>query len=667
MLTLKECGCTAKQIEMMQRLNCTTSDEVLSLYPFRYESLELIPYHDWKIHDKICFEGTLVNIARPVRLKGSRSMTRFLVETDEEIFECTIFNRPWVSQIKLGAKLTVIGRYDGQRKVTVMQYNTKSLSEQLGITPIYPMKEGMRQSSIANVIKKVYIASLTDIQESVPSDLRNRYRLLDKKTALRCIHFPRTMQEVQSAVRTLKYDEFLQFHLALLLRRDSVLKIEDSGKKIDRERVFACMNRLPFKCTDDQKKTIDEILNDLVQDKSMMRLVQGDVGCGKTVVAALVMLACVSSGKQAALMAPTEILAKQHLESLKSILKDESLKMACLVSGMSDKQKREILAGLKDGSIQIVTGTHALIQESVEFFDLGLVIADEQQRFGVNQRKALKEKGSKVDFLLMSATPIPRTLANTLYGDMDISEIRTMPSGRKPALTQLVGKNSLAPVLEDLMEALACGTQIYVICAAIEENEAFDARNVLDIADALSKVFFNLAKVGVLHGRMTGEEKESIMRQFQDNEIQILVSTTVVEVGVNVVNATMMIIYDAHRFGLSQLHQLRGRVQRGSMQGKCYLLTDTKDEDSLKRLRVLCECHDGFEISRQDLLLRGPGDLLGTRQSGLPVLHLGNLFEDEKIIACAKNDAQMMLENRENKEYSILIEKVLAFDENDVY
>jgi len=341
--------------------------------------------------------------------------------------------------------------------------------------------------------------------------------------------------------------------------------------------------------------------------------------------------------------------------------------MACLVSAMSDKEKRAVLNGLKEGSIHIVTGTHALIQKQVEFADLGLVIADEQHRFGVEQRKALKEKGTKVDFLLMSATPIPRTLANTLYGDMDVSEIRTLPPGRKPVVTQLIQKNSIAPVLEELMEAVASGAQVYVICAAIEDNEAYDARNVIDIASALSKVFFNVAKVGVLHGRLGIDEKENVMQQFQNNEIQILVSTTVVEVGVNVVNATLMVIYDAHRFGLSQLHQLRGRVQRGSVQGKCILLTDTKDPESLKRLKVLTECHDGFEISRQDLMLRGPGDLLGTRQSGLPVLHLGNLFEDEKIIVCAKTDAQTILEMKENEEYRELINRIVSYDHSQVF
>ncbi|MBQ7889219.1 MAG: ATP-dependent DNA helicase RecG [Erysipelotrichaceae bacterium] len=658
MLTLKQCGCTTRQIEMMQRLNCETPMEVLSLYPFRYECLEAVPFSEWKIHDKVCFEGALVNLARPVRLKGGRTMTRFLVETEEEIFEVTIFNRPWVSNIQVGNRITVIGRYDGACKVTAIQYNTKPLQQQLGITPVYPMKEGMRQSSIYNVIKKVFMAAFSQVEEGIPQDLKERYRLLDKKTALRCIHFPRTMNDVTQAIRTLKYEEFLHFHLALLMRKQTGYQATGTGKKFNRQRIEQCMNNLPFECTPDQKTTILEILDDLQKDKNMVRLVQGDVGCGKTVVAAMSMLASVDAHKQAALMAPTEILAKQHYQSLQSLLKDEHVRIACLVSAMSEKEKRQILEDLKSGAINMIVGTHALIQKNVEFHDLGLVIADEQHRFGVNQRKALKEKGTKVDFLLMSATPIPRTLANTLYGDMDVSTIHTLPSGRKPVMTQLVKKNSLSLILDELMEALAANQQIYVICAAIEENEAYDARNVLDIADALSKVFFGVGRVGVLHGKMSAEEKEEVMNQFQNNQIQILVSTTVVEVGVNVINATVMVIYDAHRFGLSQLHQLRGRVQRGSVQGKCYLLTDSKDSDALKRLDVLVKCSDGFEISRQDLMLRGPGDLLGTRQSGLPVLHLGNLFEDEKMIVCAKLDAQNILKQPENIEYRTLIERL---------
>ena len=658
MLTLKQCGCTTRQIEMMQRLNCETVNEVLSLYPFRYESLEVIPYAQWKLHDKVCFEGVLVNLGRPVRLKGGRTMTRFLVETEDDVFEITIFNRPWISNVKVGQRITVIGRYDGTNRITAIQYNTKPLAEQLGITPVYPMKEGMRQSSIHNVMKKVFVAALNDIEEEIPSDLRERYRLMDQKTALRCIHFPCSMKEAAMAVRTLKYEEFLHFHLALLMNADQGISILGSGKQFDEHRIERCMNALPFQFTPDQITTIHDILSDLKKDRNMIRLVQGDVGCGKTVVAAMSMLASVDAKKQAALMAPTEILAKQHCESLKSILKDENVVIECLVSAMSEKQKRSILERLKSGEIDMIVGTHALIQSTVEFKDLGLVIADEQHRFGVNQRKALKEKGTKVDFLLMSATPIPRTLANTLYGDMAVSTIHTLPAGRKPVITQLIQKNSIGPILPELMEALSDGAQIYVICAAIEENEAYEAKNVLDIADALSKAFFGYARVGVLHGRMSSEEKEAVMHQFQNNDIQILVSTTVVEVGVNVVNATQMVIYDAHRFGLSQLHQLRGRVQRGSVQGKCTLLTDTKDPDSLKRLKVLVECSDGFEISRHDLMLRGPGDLLGTRQSGLPVLHLGNLFEDEKIIVCAKEDAQRMLKQQENKEYRSLIDKI---------
>ncbi|MEG2330529.1 helicase-related protein, partial [Anaerorhabdus sp.] len=324
----------------------------------------------------------------------------------------------------------------------------------------------------------------------------------------------------------------------------------------------------------------------------------------------------------------------------------------------------DILERLKNGEIDILVGTHSLIQPDVEFKQLGFVVADEQHRFGVEQRRKLIEKGDKVDFLLMTATPIPRTLANTLYGDMDITTIETMPAGRKEVKTVLVQENSFRHVLDEVVSKIEEGRQVYVVCSAIEESESINVRNVLTIYDNLKKAFKGIAKVGVLHGKMSSEEKEEIMREFDKNEIQILVSTTVIEVGVNVVNATLMIIYDAHRFGLSQLHQLRGRVQRGSEQGICYLLTDSQDENSLERLRVLVNTNNGFEISAEDLRLRGPGDILGTRQSGLPAFLLGNLVEDTKIIETTKKDCLEILQHAEEKENSQLIQKIVQLNMN---
>ena len=381
----------------------------------------------------------------------------------------------------------------------------------------------------------------------------------------------------------------------------------------------------------------------------MYRLIQGDVGCGKTLVAAFGMYACCLSKHQCALLAPTEVLAKQHYHSLKELFRNQNINVEVLYSSLSTIKKKSILEDLKNGVIDCIIGTHSLIQDNVEFKNLGMVVTDEQQRFGVEQRKKLKEKGDKVDFLLMSATPIPRTLANTIYGDMDVSTIETMPANRKEVLTYLIKENSIRSIEDKIKKTINEHHQIYVICPAIEKNETMNTRNVYDIYTNLSKEFEGFCTVKMMHGKMSSEEKEDVIEQFQKQEIDILVSTTVIEVGVNIVNASMIIIYDANRFGLSQLHQLRGRVQRGSLQGECYLLTGSDDQSSIDRLNVLVECSDGFEISKQDLLLRGPGDILGTRQSGISGFILGNIYTDTKIIEQAKKDAIYILNSQDKK------------------
>jgi ATP-dependent DNA helicase RecG len=395
----------------------------------------------------------------------------------------------------------------------------------------------------------------------------------------------------------------------------------------------------------------------------MYRLVQGDVGCGKTAVAALGMYAAVTSGCQAALLAPTEILARQHLESLQSLLKGTDVKIDALYSGLSAPEKRRVLAETEKGETDILVGTHSLIQEGVVFANLGMVVADEQQRFGVEQRKALRQKGKGTDFLLMSATPIPRTLASTLYGDMDVSTVETMPAGRKIPKTVYIEENSFRSVLNEVKELLSSGRQLYIICAAVEYSEEYDARNVHDTAENIRKLF-PMYHVGILHGRMSSEEKQEAMESFYRNETQILVATTVVEVGMNVINATGMIVYDADRFGLSQLHQLRGRIQRGSEQGKCWLLSGSHEDKVKERLNVLVKTNNGFEISYEDLRLRGPGDILGTRQSGVPDFILGNLISDTGIINTARNDAKKIISFPDNPDYIPLLETVREASRN---
>lgn len=388
-------------------------------------------------------------------------------------------------------------------------------------------------------------------------------------------------------------------------------------------------------------------MRDLASEKVMYRMLQGDVGCGKTLVAAFGMYACILSHKQAALMAPTEILAKQHAKSLKALFQDFDVNVEVLYSSLKNSEKALVYERLANNEIDIIVGTHALFQEDVKFYDLGMVVADEQHRFGVGQRRKLIEKGDKVDFLLMSATPIPRTLALSLYGDMDVSTIQELPKGRMPIQTTLVKSASMGPVLNDILTLIDEGNQCYVVCPAIEKNEETNVKNVTEIYEGMKASLGKKYTIALLHGKMNAQEKDEVMDAFQHQSIQILVSTTVIEVGVDVPSANIMVIYDAHRFGLSQIHQLRGRVGRGKVQGYCYLLSSTKEEDSLRRLKILEQIRDGFEISRADLAMRGPGDILGTRQSGVPGFILGDVIQDANILEVAREDAAHVLQQLE--------------------
>lgn len=658
-LTLKQLKMTPKRTELLEKMGLTDSDLILTNYPFRYQQRIVVPYEKWNVKEEVILEGVIVRPGRSVRIRGGKTMTRFQLENSDECFDVTIFNRPWASNLQIGQRITCIGRYEGNRKITATTYNSQPLSEQLGVTPVYSLKEGMTQKVMMDIIKKTFVEAQSHLVDFVPSTLTQQYRLMPRRTALRCIHFPQSMDEVKLATRTLKYEEFLKFHLVLaMIRAQQTTTVDKQAKHFDSEEVFALANRLSYPLTPDQFSSVRDILYDMSSDRIMYRLIQGDVGCGKTLVASLALYAAVLSGHQAAILAPTEILAKQHAHSLKTLFHGMNIKVEVLCSALPSVKKKEVLAGLKVGTIQLVAGTHALFQKEVEFFHLGLVVADEQHRFGVQQRKALKEKGEKVDFLLMSATPIPRTLASTLYGDMDISTIVTMPPGRKKIVTKLIEENSLRSILADLNQQLEQGGQIYIVCSAIEENENYVGRNVQEIYENLQEEFEGRAKLGLIHGRMSSDEKEKAMQSFTSQKTQILVSTTVIEVGVNVVNACCMVIYDAHRFGLSQLHQLRGRVGRGNQQGYCYLLTSSQEPDSLARLRVLEQCSDGFEIATQDLIQRGPGELLGTRQSGVPGFILGNLVEDTKIIETARQDAARIVADLDNPEYQRLKQEI---------
>lgn len=656
---------TPKQLSTLYALHLDTVEDVLSYYPIRYDVLNAIPFSAWRQKEHVTFEAVVAKPAAQFR-RGRFLTSAFEVRLDDQILRVTIYNRPWTRSLVIGQTVTITGTYDGHNHVTAFTYDTKQLKEHNDITPVYSTREGISQKYLCTVLHKVIEQSINEVHDIVPEKYIRAYRLLRHGTALTMIHMPSSMAEVNAARRTIKYEEFLRYFTAIQLMHNQETEGNyKSPKRFDETKFKAAADALPFALSEDQKTSLEDILRDMTSTRVMYRLVMGDVGCGKTVVAALAMYACVLAGEQAALLAPTEILARQHLESVSSLLKGTGVKAAVLYSGLSAKEKEDIIDRTASGSIDILIGTHSLLQENVVFHKIGLVIADEQQRFGVEQRRTLREKGRDTDFLLMSATPIPRTLASTLYGDMDVSIIETMPAGRKQPITRYIQENSFRTVLPEVRALLDSGHQLYVICAAVEKNEAYDARNVNDVTASLTKLFHPY-HVGTLHGQMKSEEKQKVMLAFARNEIQILVSTTVVEVGMNVVNATGMIVYDADRFGLSQLHQLRGRIQRGDEVGHCWLLSGSKEETVQERLNVLVHSDNGFEIAREDLRLRGPGDILGTRQSGVPDFILGNPVQDDAIVRTARKDAQYIVSHPEEADFaSILDEAMMRIDQKE--
>lgn len=645
-MELKELRISEKKRALLHTMGIENAMDLLTYYPFRYESVETKPRKEWQKEDRIALEGVILNRARVIRLKGKQSVTKFKLLYEEEELDIAIFNRPWISAFTVGKTITLIAKYEGGSRMTALQYNFQPLQEQLGIFPVYNVKEGISQKDIRKYIDKAWLAQQESIKEFLPMEYLQKYRLISRSQALYFIHHPKNMEAVKQSLRHLKYEEFLKFQITMqALKVQEKEVVHGHEKRFDNEEVMDLQKTLAFSLTEDQIKIIEEILADLKSDHIMYRMVQGDVGCGKTLVAAFGMYACVLAHKQAAFLAPTEILAKQHGNNLKKIFHDYEIQVEVLYASLKTQEKKDILERLARNEIDILVGTHALFQEGVEFHDLGMVVADEQHRFGVAQRKKMLEKGDKVDFLLMSATPIPRTLAISLYGDMDVSTIQTLPSGRQKITTKLVHARSMSSILDFVLEKIDEGNQCYVVCPAIEKNEDYEMRNVTDIYQGMQASLGRRYQIGLLHGKMSAQEKDAVMKAFVEGDLQILVSTTVIEVGVDVANANIMVIYDAHRFGLSQIHQLRGRVGRGSQPGYCFLLSDSKDPDSLQRLKVCEKTNDGFVIARYDLALRGPGDILGTRQSGVPGFILGDVIQDANILEVAREDAQALLKH----------------------
>jgi len=648
---------TKKQLEEM---HIHTINDLLEYFPYRYEDYRLKNLEEIKHEEKVTVEGkvhsepSLIFYGR----KKSRLTIKLLVE--QYLISVVFFNQPYLkSKLAVQELITVTGKWD-QHRQTITANHLQIGSNQKGhlFEPVYAVKGNITVKNLRKYISSALSQYGDLVEENFPASMLTKYRLLPRKEALQIIHFPEKREDLTQARRRFVYEEFLLFQLKMSALRK--YEREHSGGKSQRyslEKLNVFIEALPFPLTNAQKRVVNEILTDMKAEVRMNRLLQGDVGSGKTIVAAIVLYASILSGHQGALMAPTEILAEQHADSLHSIFSDFGVTCGLLTSSVKGKKRKELLAQLKEGKIDILIGTHALIQDDVEFKSLGLVITDEQHRFGVEQRRVLREKGENPDVLFMTATPIPRTLAITVFGEMDVSIIDEMPAGRKNIETYWVKHDMLTRILQFMEKELQQGRQAYVICPLIEESEKLDVQNAIDVHAMLSTFFQGRYNVGLMHGKLHADEKDNMMKLFSQNDIQVLVSTTVVEVGVNVPNATFMLVYDAERFGLSQLHQLRGRVGRGDAQSYCVLIADPKTDVGKERMKIMTETSDGFILSEKDLELRGPGDFFGKKQSGLPEFKMGDMVHDYRILETARNDATILIESTafwQNDDYKAL-------------
>ena len=638
-------GVGPKRVADLATLGIDTIEDLLTYYPTRYNDFTPTDIESAKDKQKITLQGVVVSEPLLVRYGYRRNRLTFRMQVGNEVVIATFFNQPYIKkQIELNQQVTVMGKWDApRRQVTGNKLLKKKADDRNEFGAVYAVNKHIRQNVLQSFIRQAYDEYANIIPTYLPETIRQRYRLMDRRQMIREIHFPQTQATAKAARRTAAYEEFFLFQLRLQAIRRA--HRQEDGERIlyHNDELKEFIGGLPFELTDAQKRVVNEICRDMRQPYQMNRLLQGDVGSGKTIVAAIAIYAAITAGYQAALMAPTEILAGQHAKKLAKIFEGTHVQVALLTGSLTAKQHRELLTAMKRGDVNLIVGTHALIQDGVEYANLGLVITDEQHRFGVNQRQQLREKGEHPDVLAMTATPIPRTLAITNYGEMDVSIIDQLPAGRKPIQTKWLQSNQHAAAIHFLREQLKQGAQAYVVSPLIEESAALDVQNATDLYNQLSADLEPAYKVGLLHGRMGTEEKDEAMRQFKSGELQVLVATTVIEVGVDNPNATVMVIYDADRFGLAQLHQLRGRVGRGSRQSYCLLIADPKTDEGKARMKTMVATDDGFKIAEQDLKLRGSGDVLGKKQSGMPEFKVGDPVADLKMLQIARADAGNLL------------------------
>ena len=666
-------GIGPKKASKLNKLGIFTINDLIYYFPRQYEDRnKLKKICQLEDKEKATIRAIISSIETSTPRKGL-SITKLSVRDETGFVKLVFFNQDYiVKSFKSGDTILVFGKvkkdFNGVElsscEVEQMSNNPKSTC---GIMPIYPLTYGLTNKELMGIIKIIFTNEQIVIKEYLPKRIIEKYKLCSIDYAIKNLHNPTNKESLKIALYRMVFEEFLILQLGLFLFKNGV--VEKDGIYFNRhDNLKAILDSLPFKLTNAQNRAFNEILDDMASNKVMNRLVQGDVGSGKTVVALLSLANCVLNGYQGALMAPTEILAEQHYISLNETLSQFGMNIGLLVGSLTKKQKENILEKVKNKEIDILIGTHALIEDKVEFNNLGIVITDEQHRFGVRQRNKLSEKGYNPDILVMTATPIPRTLALILYGDLDISIIDELPPGRQPIETIAVYKDKRDKAYNSLVrEEVEKGRQVYIVCPLVEESEAIEAKSAVELVEELRSEYFSDLRLGLLHGKMKPSEKDEIMKSFKNRELDILVSTTVIEVGVNVPNATLMIIENAERFGLAQLHQLRGRVGRGKHKSYCILIYSSKSEVCSQRMGIMEETTDGFKISEKDLEIRGPGEFFGTRQHGLPELRVANIFKHMKILKLAQQEARyiisedLKLQNYENKK---LKEEVLKKFEN---
>ena len=658
-------GIGPKTKELINKLGITTGEELLNYYPYRYDIIKRSDMTNIEDGDKIIIDGIIEGQPTIIYISKSLKKIIFRISTKSSILNVTIYNKTYIYQdLKCGKEVTIIGKYN-KIKNTIVASDVRFglLPLTVKIEPVYSIINGLSIKQISKFISSVLYCEDYEVNNFIPKYLEEKYNFISKKEAIYNIHIPTDILTLKKARQRIKYEELFMYVLKINYLKS---KIENDKKAIsrtlDRDKINKFILSLPFHLTLDQAKAVSDILDDLEKPKRMNRLLQGDVGSGKTIVAFIAIYANYLANYQSALMAPTEILANQHYEEAKKIFSNYKLNIALLTSSTSTKEKKEIYENLNNGKINLIIGTQALIQEKVVYKKLGLVITDEQHRFGVNQRDAFKSKGISPDVLSMSATPIPRTYALTIYGDTDISSIKSKPPGRKEVITIFKKEKDITEVLEMMKEELDKKHQIYVVAPMIEDDENDKKETVKDLEEKMNKAFGKIAKIGVVHGKLDSKEKNKVMSDFEKNRINILISTTVIEVGVNVPNASMIVIFNANMFGLSTLHQLRGRVGRNDIQSYCILIA----KESQERLRLLEKTNDGFEISEYDFQTRGEGDLFGVRQSGALEFKMANIKKDFKMLLKAKEDADefinILFTFNTNPEFSPIIEELQKID-----